>query len=133
MNEKFKRYLPIGSVVLMRDAKKKVMITGYAVKSPDFGEKIFDYIGCLFPEGVISSDKNLLFDHKDIQQIFAIGYSDDEQKNFSKKLDEATAIREQKMSKENVIQRHNAEVIVEPAQNPVGFNQNNNIPPTQGE
>ncbi|MBR6690236.1 MAG: DUF4176 domain-containing protein [Bacilli bacterium] len=103
MNEKFKRYLPIGSVVLMKDAKKRVMITGYAVKSPDFGEKVFDYIGCLFPEGVIAPDKNLLFDHKDIRQIFAIGYSDEEQKNFSKKLDEATAIREAKMNKENTV------------------------------
>lgn len=101
MNEKFKRYLPIGSVVLMRDATKKVMITGYAVKSPDFGEKVFDYIGCLFPEGVISSDKNLLFDHKDIHQIFAIGYSDEEQKLFSKKLDDATTLREQNAKKEN--------------------------------
>ena len=133
MNEKFKKYLPLGSVVLMKEAKKRVMITGYAVKSPDSGDKLWDYIGCLWPEGMIAADKNLLFDHKDIGRIFAIGYSDDEQKRFMGVLDKATAIREQKMSKENVVERHNAEVIVEPAQNPVGFNQNNNIPPTQGE
>lgn len=94
MEEKFKRYLPIGSVVLMKDATKRVMITGYAVRSAQFGEKIFDYIGCLYPEGVIAHDKNLLFDHRDIQQIFALGYSDDEQKAFSKKLDEAALARE---------------------------------------
>ena len=48
----------------MKEAKKKVMITGYAVKSPESGEKLWDYIGCLWPEGMISSDKNL------IMQIF---------------------------------------------------------------
>lgn len=100
MNEKFKRYLPIGSVVLLKDAKKKVMIIGYAVTSPEHGERVFDYIGCLFPEGVISPTKNLLFDHKDVNQIFAIGYSDDEQKEFSKRLDEATKIREEKVKEE---------------------------------
>ena len=29
MNEKFEKYLPIGSVVLMKEAKKRIMITGY--------------------------------------------------------------------------------------------------------
>ena len=30
--------------------------------------------------------KNILFNHEDIDKIFCIGYSDDEQKNWSKKL-----------------------------------------------
>ena len=98
MNEKFKRYLPLGSVILLKDAKKRVMITGYAVKCETFGERVFDYIGCLYPEGVISHDKNLLFDHKDIVKIFAVGYSDDEQKEFMKKLDEATIVRETELN-----------------------------------
>lgn len=97
MNERFKRYLPLGSVILLKDAKKRVMITGYAVKSDAHGDRVFDYIGCLYPEGVISHDKNLLFDHKDIVKIFAIGYSDEEQKEFSKRLDEATIAREQEL------------------------------------
>ena len=96
VNEKFKKYLPLGSVVLMKDAKKRVMITGYCVKSPESGDKIWDYIGCLWPEGVIAPDKNLLFNHKDIHQIFAIGYSDDEQKRFMGVLDKATQLHEQK-------------------------------------
>ena len=93
MNDKYKKYLPIGSIVLMNGAKKRVMITGYVVKSPNTGEKIFDYVGCLYPEGVIDTTKNLVFDHKDIQKIFAIGYSDEEQKIFSKKLDEIISLK----------------------------------------
>lgn len=100
MNEKFKKFLPLGSVILMKNAKKRVMITGYAITSPDSGEKIWDYIGCLWPEGMIAPDKNLLFDHKDIGQIFAIGYSDDEQKKFMHVLDKATALREERLNKE---------------------------------
>lgn len=102
MNEKFKKYLPLGSVVLMKNAKKRVMITGYAVKAPESGDRLWDYIGCLWPEGMITPDKNLLFDHKDIQQIYAIGYSDDEQKRFMSILDKAINLREERLSKENV-------------------------------
>lgn len=94
MNEKFEKYLPIGSVVLMKEATKRIMITGYAVKSPQLGNKVFDYIGCLYPEGMVSSDRNLLFDHKDIQQIFAIGFSDDEQKKFVETLKKVVEAQE---------------------------------------
>ena len=95
MIEKMEKYLPIGSVVLMNGAKKKVMITGYAIKSPQYGDRIFDYIGCLYPEGAIAQDKNLLFDHKDIGQIFALGYSNDEQKEFIVRLKDTISKQEQ--------------------------------------
>lgn len=101
MNEKFKKYLPLGSVVLMRDAKKRVMITGYAVTSPDSGDKVWDYIGCLYPEGMVSPNKNLLFDHSQINKIFAVGYSDDEQKRFMSVLNKADELRKQRLEKEN--------------------------------
>lgn len=100
MNEKFKKYLPLGSVVIMKEATKRVMITGYAAKSPASGERVWDYIGCLWPEGMIRADKNLLFDHKDIHQIFAIGYSDEEQKKFMTLLDEATKMYENNTNQE---------------------------------
>ena len=99
MNEQLKKYLPLGSVVLMKEAKKKVMITGYAVKSPESGEKLWDYIGCLWPEGMISSDKNLLFDHANIYQVFALGYTDEEQKKFMGVLDKATQLNQQRLNK----------------------------------
>ncbi len=101
MNDKFKKYLPLGSVVLMKGGKKRIMVTGYAVKAPETGDRIWDYIGCLWPEGMITPDKNLLFDHKDIQQIFAIGYSDDEQKRFMSVLDKATQLRDDRLAQNN--------------------------------
>lgn len=101
MENKIEKYLPIGSVVLLRDAKKRVMVTGFAVKSPQYGDRIFDYIGCLYPEGSISQDKNLLFDHKDIAQIFALGFSDEEQKAFMVKLKDAVSKMEQGLNAQN--------------------------------
>lgn len=86
MEQKYEKFLPLGSVVLLKDATKRVMITGFYIKGKDMPDKIFDYIGCLYPEGIINTEKNLLFNHEDIKQIFAIGYSDDEEKKFKEKL-----------------------------------------------
>ena len=84
---KKEKYLPIGSVVLLKDAKKRIMITGFAGQGE--GTKTYDYIGCLYPEGVISSDQNLLFDHEQIKDIYYIGYVDKEWKELEIKLKEA--------------------------------------------
>ena len=82
MVENNEKYLPIGSVVLMNGGIKKVMIVGYLAKSAEHGDRVFDYIGCLYPEGIVSSNMNLLFDHKDIKQILVMGPVDEEQKKF---------------------------------------------------
>lgn len=80
------KFLPIGTVCILKNAKKRVMITGFAAKGKETGDKMFDYMGCLYPEGVLSSDKNLLFDHDQIDKIFYMGYVDDEQKQLMIKL-----------------------------------------------
>ena len=87
MNDKLKKYLPLGSVVLLKKAKKRMMITGFAVKTKELPDKIWDYTGCLYPEGMQTSDKNLLFDHSDIGTVYAIGYCDDEHKRYIKYLE----------------------------------------------
>ena len=78
------KYLPIGSVVMLKNGKKRLMITGYAQIDLESKNKVYDYSGCMYPEGVISTKKILLFNHEDIIQIFAIGYSDEEQKTYNK-------------------------------------------------
>lgn len=82
MKENYDKYLPLGTVVLLNKARKRVMITGFVVKTPEKPDKIWDYVGCLYPEGVQSADKNLLFDHKNIKTIYALGYCDDEHKRY---------------------------------------------------
>ncbi len=83
MNEIAEKYLPIGSVVLLKGGEKKIMITGFASISPDTGDKIFDYSGCIFPEGFISYNQVCVFDHSQIDKIFYKGLEDEEQKKFN--------------------------------------------------
>ncbi len=86
MNNIGEKYLPIGTVCILKEAKKRIMIIGFAAKGKETKDKLFDYIGCLYPEGVISSDKNLLFNHDQIDKVFSLGYVDEEQKQLMVKL-----------------------------------------------
>lgn len=68
-------YLPIGSVVLLKNANKRVMIYGRIVRSTD-DETVYDYVGCPYPEGAMGSDDKLLFNHDQIQMVYFIGFQD---------------------------------------------------------
>lgn len=68
-------YLPIGSVVLLKNGKKRVMIYGRKVRA-NGEEKVFDYLGCLYPEGALNSKDVVLFDHEQIQMVYFIGFQD---------------------------------------------------------
>lgn len=72
------KYLPIGSVVTLKEATKKIMIIGYC---PIENEKkqMYDYSACLYPEGVINSSRMLLCNHEQIAQIHFIGFENEEQ------------------------------------------------------
>lgn len=87
MEKKYEKYLPVGTVVLLKEGEKKVMITGFCTSGKDNLDKIFDYSGCLYPEGIISSDTTLLFNHNQIDKIYFVGYRDQEEVEFKKKLD----------------------------------------------
>ena len=83
MNEK---YLPIGTVVLLKDGNKKVMIISYLIFTNGETKKMFDYGGCTFPEGVIESDYAVGFNHDEIAEVIHLGLQDDEQKDFNETL-----------------------------------------------
>lgn len=83
---KYNKYLPIGTIILLKNGKKKVMITGFCAS--DKNQFIqYDYVGCLYPEGMISSDKILMFNHNQIDKIYHLGYRDNEEIEFKKYLD----------------------------------------------
>ncbi len=81
-----KELLPIGSVVRLKNGKKKIMVTGFCVNTAEDENKMYDYCGCMYPEGVISSDKNLVFDHNQIEQLYFLGYVNIEEQQFKVKL-----------------------------------------------
>lgn len=80
--------LPIGSVVLLKESTKRIMVIGVCQKGGSDPDKIWDYAGVLFPEGYISSDRLFLFDTEQIGQIYQIGYLDVESINFKLRADE---------------------------------------------
>lgn len=81
---KFEDLLPIGSVVLLKNGKKKIVVAGVMqVKQMDNGETIlYDYMGVPYPEGYMNRDTGLLFNHDNIQEIVFKGYADEERENF---------------------------------------------------
>lgn len=85
---KFEKYLPIGTVVMLKGGSKRVMIVGFCCSDNKDATKIYDYSGCLYPEGTISSDKMLLFNHNQIDKIYHLGLVDEEEKQFKEKLKE---------------------------------------------
>lgn len=88
MNEIQEKYLPIGSVVLLKEGKKRLMITGYAIIDTVNKNKIYDYCGCIYPVGIITTDQTLLFNHEDIKSVYAIGYKDEDYEEHVKKIKE---------------------------------------------
>lgn len=80
------KYLPIGTVVLLKGGKKRAMITGFCSVAQENQDKIYDYSGCVYPEGYLSSNQVCLFDHDQIEKIFFVGFEDDEEKSFKEKL-----------------------------------------------
>lgn len=77
----FEKYLPIGTVVLLKGGKKRVVIVGFLVISKE-DKKMYDYGGVLYPEGFVSSSKTILFNHNQIDKVYYVGLEDEENNNF---------------------------------------------------
>lgn len=71
--------LPIGSVVLLKDAKKRVMIIG---RVQECNQKLYHYSGVLFPEGYYNNENMIVFNNSDIDTIYFIGLQDEEEFAF---------------------------------------------------
>lgn len=77
------KYLPMGSVVILKNGIKKIMIFGRKQRKADTGE-LFDYIAYLYPEGNIKQDLAILFNHEDIKEVIHVGYVDEDEEKFQK-------------------------------------------------
>lgn len=78
--------LPIGSIVLLKDGEKRLMINGIMQSDVSGSGANFDYLGILYPEGHIGDEFQYLFNHEDIAQIIFRGYEDEERVEFINKL-----------------------------------------------
>lgn len=80
-----KQLLPIGSVVLLKEGTKRVMIFGIKQLDNESGEE-YDYIGVLYPEGNMGEGSQFLFNHEGIEEIYFRGYEDEERDEFIEAL-----------------------------------------------
>ena len=82
-----KEYLPIGSVVLLHNGTKKIMIYGRKQLSQN-DNKEYDYVACLFPEGNINENYTFLFNQENIREVVFRGYENEEEREFQKLLNQ---------------------------------------------
>lgn len=88
MEKTKEKYLPIGTVVLLKNATKRVMITGFCAIEDKEKNTMWDYSGCMYPEGFLASNQTCLFNHEQIEKIYYLGLIDEEEENFKTKLKE---------------------------------------------
>ncbi len=82
------RYLPIGSVVKLKNNNKIVMITGYYSVEYARDLEIYDYSGCAYPEGVMIKSSCCSFNQSDIKDVLFEGYKTEEYKTLTNGLNE---------------------------------------------
>ena len=85
MENNVKNLLPIGSVVLLKEGQKKVMIFG--IKQTDKATNLeHDYIGVVYPEGNLGEELQFFFEHDSIAEVVFRGYEDEERDVFIARL-----------------------------------------------
>ena len=105
----FERTLPVGSVVSLYGGEKRLMILGYVkYLKGDEGGKIYDYCGCTYPEGYVGSEATAVFDHSDIEHIYALGFQDEVQFEFRRKLEKILEERSEEAEEDSAEEPDNS-------------------------
>ena len=105
------RFLPIGTIVQVKDAKRPIMITSYCIiptgnqiqngNQVPAEKKIYEYGGCIYPQGIIDKNTIVYFNHNQIERIIFMGYETEEYVEFSKDLSSGFEIYKEKYEEKN--------------------------------
>ncbi len=80
--------LPIGTIVMLKGGKKKIMIFGVKYRKIKQNKtEEYDYIAVPYPEGNMGEQYQYLFNKSDIETVYYKGYENEEQENFLKQLE----------------------------------------------
>lgn len=95
-------YLPIGTVVRLKDRKKKAMIVGHLMLDP-ISRELFDYCAVDFPCGFAYPEgESFGFDSNDIESISFTGLMNDETEKYINCLSEIISeLEEEKLCQQN--------------------------------
>ena len=81
--EAIEKYMPIGSVLKLKDKIGNFMIIGFKYKINDVE---FDYLGIKYPEGVNKDINPIVFNHEEIEKIFHVGMTSNIQRKYNQEL-----------------------------------------------
>lgn len=129
MNNTVEKFLPLGTVVMLKGASKRLMITGFCTMAAEEEEEtMYDYSGCMYPEGIISSDQTALFNHDQIEKIYHMGLVDEEEKDFKIKLNQLLSTNDTVIENPaQIVSEVNEPPIVEPIEPIPSVEQNNTV------
>lgn len=74
--KKHDKYLPIGSVVMLKNEIILYAIAGYNIINEE-DNKTYEYVSIPYPYGLISVDALCYFNHDDIDAVLSVGYKND--------------------------------------------------------
>ncbi len=77
----YKDLLPVGSIVRLKEGERKLMICGRIVLQ-EGGEQIYDYVSCLYPQGITDGEGMYFFNRDAIEEVYFIGFQDREEMDF---------------------------------------------------
>lgn len=77
----YKDLLPIGSIVLLKEGNKRIMICG-RIQTREGEDTIYDYSACYYPEGIIDSSSMFFFNRDAIERVYFIGFQDTEELKY---------------------------------------------------
>lgn len=83
----YQNLLPIGSIVLLKGGSKKAMICGRIV-CQGAEQTIYDYVGCVYPEGIVDSSNLYFFNRDAIDEVYFIGFQDQEEMQYRNALNQ---------------------------------------------
>ena len=80
-----KEFYPVGTIVSLFNTKERLMISGYYQKNNQ-SDKVWDYVGVLYPNGFLTPNRMVLFDHEQIESKYYLGCQNTEQMSFISSL-----------------------------------------------
>ena len=80
------KYLPIGTVCTINNSNKKVMIMSYFSIEYNNSAVMYDYKGCVYPEGLLLPSQAVSFNHSDIVSVDYLGYKNEDFEVFNSNL-----------------------------------------------
>ena len=81
------KFLPIGTVVQLKDSTALAMIAGYFPVTQSEPGKVYDYSGFKFPVGFVRNNEVYCFNRDQIELVVAYGYRDIEEDQFMQRLE----------------------------------------------